>query len=91
MIEPMFGSITTLIDVLLKLGAVGLVVNEIRGIILAAPVLYGIYQAGGTWTAIWVGVSSRGGIALSVIVPLIAARKLKKHVARKNQAVAPAA
>lgn len=91
MIEPMFGSITTLIDVLLKLGAVGLVVNEIRGIILAAPVLYGIYQAGGTWTAIWVGVSSLGGIALSVIVPLIAARKLKKHVARKNEAVAPAA
>jgi len=91
MIEPMFGSITTLLDVLLKLGAVGLVVNEVRGLILAAPVLYGIYQAGGTWTAIWVGVSSLGGIAMSVIVPMFAARKLKKHIGRKNPALPEAA
>lgn len=81
----MLSQISTLLDVLLKLGAVGLVVNEVRGIILAGPVLYGIYQAGGTWAAIWVGISSLGGIALSVIVPLFAARKLKRHVENRAQ------
>lgn len=90
MIEPMFGSITTLIDVLLKLGAVGLVLNEIRGVVLAVPVLYGIYQAGGTWMAIWLGISSLGGIALSVIIPVIAARKVKKHMMRRAPAGATA-
>ena len=37
-----------------------------------------MYQAGGTLMAIWLGICSLGGIALSVIVPLIAAKKIKK-------------
>lgn len=81
----MLGSISSILGVVLKLGALGLVFNEVRGIILAAPVLYGMYQAGGTWTAIWLGVSSLGGIALSVIVPIFAARRLKKHVRNRNR------
>lgn len=85
MIGFMLSQITTLLDVFLKLGALGLVLNEVRGIVLAAPVLYGIYQAGGTWAAIWVGISSLGGIALSIIVPLFAARKLKRHVENRAQ------
>ena len=68
-----------LVSVLLKAG-VGLVaLNEIRGLILAAPVFYGMYQSGGTATVIWLGMCSLGGIALSVIVPLIAAKKIKKY------------
>jgi hypothetical protein len=71
---------STLVAMLLKLGAVALVFNEIRGLVLAAPVLYGMYTAGGTWMALWVGFSTLGGIALTVIVPLIAAQRLRKLV-----------
>ena len=68
-----------LIALLLKAGAAVIAVNEIRGMILAAPVIYGIYESGGTLMAIWIGVCSLGGIALSVIVPLFAATKIKKY------------
>lgn len=54
-----------------------LVLNEVRGLILAAPVFYGMYEAGGTLMAIWLGVCSLAGIALSVAVPVFLARKLK--------------
>ena len=67
------------IGLLLKAGAAFIAVNEIRGIILAGPVLYGMYQSGGTLMAIWLGVCSLGGIALSVIVPLFAAKKIKAY------------
>ena len=74
----MLGSISTLIASLLKIGAVVLVLNEVRGIVLALPVLWGMYEAGGTLMAIWLGFSSLAGIALSVAVPAYAASKLKK-------------
>ena len=45
--------------------------------ILAGPVLYGMYQAGGTAMAIWLGFCSLAGIAISVFAPLFVARKLK--------------
>ena len=51
--------------------------NEVRGFFLAAPVLVGMYQAGGTVMAIWLGFCSLAGIALSVFGPLLVARKLK--------------
>lgn len=65
---------------LLKFGAVALVVNEIRGLILVAPVMYGLWMSGGTPMAIWIAVCSLGGIALSVIVPIFAMRKLNRYV-----------
>jgi hypothetical protein len=52
--------------------------NEIRGFILAAPVMYALYCAGGTWMAVWLGVCSLTGIALSVLVPLYLVRRLSK-------------
>ena len=68
---------STLGGLILKTGIVLLVANEIRGLVLAAPVLYGMYQAGGTLMAIWVGFCSLAGIALSVAAPLFVGRKLK--------------
>jgi hypothetical protein len=76
-------SLSSLLSLLLKMGAVAMVANEIRGLVLAAPVLYGIYQSGGTLTAIWLGISSLGGIALSVVVPIFAARRLKRRFPQK--------
>jgi len=72
---------STSLDILGKACAALLVANEIRGIVLTAPVFYGLYQAGGTLMAIWMAICSLGGIALSVIVPLFAAKKLKRLVA----------
>lgn len=80
----MNGLLTYLLEMSLRLGTIFIVANEVRGVILTAPVFYGIYQAGGTLAAIWLGLCSLGGIALSVIVPLFAARRIKALVARKQ-------
>ena len=66
-----------IVRLLVKAGLGLLVVNEIRGLVLAGPVLYGLYQAGGTAMAIWLALCSLAGIALSVFVPLLVARKFK--------------
>ena len=55
------------------------VMNEIRGAVLAMPVLWGMYQAGGTLMAIWLGFCSLAGIALSVVVPLYGARYAQRR------------
>lgn len=68
---------STLTALLVKVGIVALVANEVRGFILAAPVLYGMYLSGGTMMALWLGVCSLAGIALSVAAPLFVAKKLK--------------
>lgn len=65
------------VDALSKAAILLLVANEVRGLILAAPVLYGMYLAGGTLTAIWIGLCSLGGIALSVVVPVLVGKKLR--------------
>ena len=70
----------------LRLGAVLVVLNEIRGIVLAAPVFYGLYQAGGTLAAIWLAICALGGIALSVAVPAYALRRLSRAQAQASPA-----
>lgn len=77
----MFGSLSSMVGVLLKIGGVALLFNEVRGLILAAPVLWTMWESGGTWMAIWVGFCSLAGIALSVAVPLFAAHRLKRRFA----------
>ena len=62
---------------LLSAGIVVLVANEIRGAVLAAPVLYGMYEAGGAPMAVWLGVCSLAGIAISVVAPLFIAKYLR--------------
>ena len=69
-----------LLAALLKVGAVAMIFNEVRGLVLAAPVLYGMWASGGTAMAIWLGICALGGIALSVIIPLFAYKKLDRFV-----------
>lgn len=66
-----------IVRLLVKAGIAALVANELRGLILAGPVLYGMYQAGGTAMAMWLAFCSLAGIAVSVFVPLFVARKFK--------------
>ena len=73
------------VSVLMRIGAVAFVANEVRGLVLAGPVLYGMYQAGGTVMAIWTALCSLAGIALSVGLPIVAAKRL-----RLAKSVAPA-
>lgn len=79
----MSATISTLLAGLLKVGWLAILFNEVRGIVLAVPVLYAMYQSGGSLMAIWLGVCSLAGIALSVIVPLIAAKKLERYAQTK--------
>lgn len=79
---------TPILEYLGKAVAILMVANEVRGIILTAPVFIALYQAGGTLMAIWMAVCSLGGIALSVIVPLFAVKKLKRYAVRKSAAEA---
>jgi len=71
------GGSTNWISLFVKAGVALLVANELRGLVLAAPVLYGMYAAGGTLMAIWIAICSLAGIALSIIGPLFVAKKLK--------------
>lgn len=73
----MDASLSSLVTLLTKAGISLLVANEIRGAAVAAPVLWGMYEAGGTLMAVWLGICSLAGIALSVVGPLFVARKLK--------------
>ena len=74
--------LSTIAGLLLKMGVGLLVLNEVRGLILAAPILYAMYDAGGTIMALWIGFCSLAGIALSVVLPIIAARKIQTHLDR---------
>jgi len=66
-----------IVRLLVKAGLAALVANEVRGLILAGPVLYGMYEAGGTVMAIWLAFCSLAGIAISIFGPLFVARKFK--------------
>lgn len=72
-----------ILRMVLKAAAVLLALNEIRGIILTAPVFYALYQSGGSLMAIWLAVSSLLGIAASVIIPIFALRKLEAKAVRQ--------
>lgn len=68
--------LSALMALLVKVGVALLVANEVRGLVLTVPVFYGLYEAGGTPMAVWLGVCSLAGIALSVVAPLLVAKKL---------------
>jgi hypothetical protein len=58
-----------------------LALNEVRGSLLAIPVLYDLAVHGGTVMRIWLAFSALGGIALSVFLPVWAARRLTSRSA----------
>jgi hypothetical protein len=66
-----------IVRLLVKASLAALVANEVRGFIFAGPVLYGMYEAGGTAMAMWLAFCSLAGIAISVFGPLFVARKFK--------------
>ena len=82
----MSATLHMLLASLLKVGAIAMIFNEVRGLVLAAPVIYGMWSTGGSAMAVWLGICALGGIALSVIVPMFAYKKLDKFV--KSKAVA---
>ena len=59
------------------IGAIGIAGNEIRGILMAGPVLATLIREWGTPMAIWIAFCSLAGIALSVVVPVWIYRKVK--------------
>jgi hypothetical protein len=65
--------------------------NELRGLILAGPVLYGMYAAGGALMTIWLGCCSLAGIGLSVAVPMVAMKRLRAMAAGAGQTMNAAA
>ena len=78
--------ISSITGLLLKAGVVALIANEVRGFILAVPVLYEMYEAGGTWMAMWIGLCSLVGIAISVAAPIFVAKRLMLWPARRGAA-----
>lgn len=85
----MSATLSTLLGAFFKVGWIALIFNEVRGAILAVPVLYTMYHSGGSAMALWVGFCSLAGIALSVIVPLIAAKKIQKFADNRLGRLAP--
>lgn len=79
-------ALSSFVEWTVRLGAMAIIANEIRGLILAMPVLYAMYQAGGSLMAIWLGFCSLGGIALSVIIPIVAAKRMRPVIARLKTA-----
>jgi len=73
----MSGALSVVARLVVKAGLALFVANEVRGFVLAAPILYGMYEAGGTIMAVWLGICSLAGIALTVVGPLFVARKLR--------------
>lgn len=77
-------ALSTFAALLLKSAVVLLVANEVRGLVLAVPILYVMWNSGGTLMALWIGFCSLAGIALSVVVPIFVAKKLTIFHTRLN-------
>ncbi len=73
----------TFLSTLLKFGAVAVILNEVRGLILAGPVIYGLYQSGGTAVAIWIAFCSLVAIVLSVVIPMFAIKKANAYMDKR--------
>jgi hypothetical protein len=62
---------------ILRIGALLWIANEVRGFCLALPVFWTMWQSGGTLMALWLGLCSLIGIALSVLLPMWALKRLR--------------
>lgn len=57
---------------------VGTVLNEVRGAVMAGPVMVAMYRHGGAGMGLLLGVCTLLGIAASVAVPLLVARYIRR-------------
>lgn len=73
-----------LLSLLLKFGAALLVVNEIRGVVMAAPLIWKLYDAGGSQWDMFITLCMLAGIAVSVVVPLMLAAWAREKLERKG-------
>lgn len=60
------------------LAALFVLANEIRGLVLAAPVLVGLWLSGGDLIKIGIGLAMLAGIVLTMIVPTLFYRLWKR-------------
>ena len=67
------------VKLLAKLGMVGLIIWEVRGAVMAAPVFYAMWASGGDAMKIWLGICALAGIALSVAVPWFVAKRISRR------------
>lgn len=69
---------------LAKFGAIALILWEIRGAILAAPVFYALWTSGGDAMKIWLAFCALAGLALSVLLPRCLARWIGRRFLAKK-------
>ena len=72
-------SMETLGSYLAKFGALAFILNEIRGAILALPVIYTMWHAGSDAMKLWLCFCTIAGIGLSVVVPMWAMRSWSRR------------
>ena len=72
-----------ILSLLLKFGAALLVANEIRGVIMAAPLIWKLYDFGGSQWDLFITLCMLCGIALSMIIPLMLAAWAKEKLEKK--------
>ena len=63
-------------SILAKFAAVALIANEVRSFVIAAPIMLMLWHSGGTLMAIWLVFCSMVSIMISVIVPIIVAKRM---------------
>ena len=80
--ECMGNALANILGLFVKAGAFVWVANEIRGLILVAPVMYALFVTGGSLLKLWIAICSLAGIAISVVLPMYIGAKLQTAVAR---------
>ena len=66
-------------SILAKFLSVALIANEVRGFVIAAPVMLMLLHRGGTLMAIWLVFYSMVSIIISVIVSIIVAKRMARR------------
>lgn len=59
-------------------GVALLILNEIRGLVMAGPALYGAWIAMGDTAALFLALCGLGGVIASVVVPLLVVRWVRR-------------
>lgn len=64
---------------ILRFGQVATILNEIRGIVVGAPMLYALWlSTDSLFMKVWISISMVLGLALSVIIPNAIIKRVKE-------------